>query len=90
MTPYTVAKIRFVLILAGWVLFAAIVLSALSGCAPDTMTRSPSQPANETQLTATVYRIHDIEAQVTCWIIDNVNGRGISCIPDDDFRGKTK
>ena len=90
MTPYTVAKIRFVLILAGWVLFAAIVVSALSGCAPDTMTQSPPQPANVVQLTNQVFRVHDIEAKVTCWVINDVNGRGISCIPDDDFRGKTK
>jgi len=66
------------------------LLLLLSSCAPDTMTTSPSQPANVTQLTSKVYRVHDVEARVTCWVVDDINGRGITCIPDYDYGGKVK
>lgn len=44
----------------------------------------------KTQIDANIYRIVDYEAWVVCWVYENMNTGGISCLPisETNYRNK--
>ena len=77
------------------ILILLIVSLSVSGCAEnDSMIiEIVSQIPNTTLISedefgGNVYRIHDDELNVTCYVFDKYKGGGISCIPDSQIYGK--
>lgn len=70
-------------------LFMSVLWVACSVCEPDT-SRSDGRPLGRVEeriltgpKTYGVYRVHDPQFDVICWVYADFYSGGISCLPDD-------